>query len=305
MTHQRSSRAASALLAAALAVLLALPAQPLAAQTPAPTAAPAEADASATASTPTATPEAVATEAPDNDPAAAAAAAAASDAPAFKLGQHPYVFEFASGRRVIKLNYLLYLPESYGKDPYATYPLIVFMHGSRELGKNINKLRNAVLPARLENEPDFPAIVLSPQSPVFAWDSSVGAVTALLDELQTRLSIDPDRLYLTGLSMGAYGAWALAMKNQDRFAAIVSVVGGYYYNARQLCALKDTPVWVFAGKKDRNVNPKESMAIVTALKGCGAEPKFTLYEDANHDQGWQRAYEEPDFFAWLLEQRRP
>lgn len=286
-------------------MLLALPSLPLAAQTPAPTATPAPADAGASNGVSNATPEATATETPANDPAAAAAAADASDAPAYKLGQHPYAFDFANGRRVTKLNYLLYLPESYGKDPYATYPLIVFMHGSRELGKNIDKVKNAVLPARLESEPDFPAIVLSPQSPVFSWDSSVGAITALLDELQTRLSIDPDRVYLTGLSMGAYGAWALAMKNQDRFAAIISVVGGYYYNAKQLCVLKDVPVWVFAGKRDRNVNPKESVAIVNALKGCGAEPKFTLYEDANHDQGWQRAYEEPEFFTWLLEQRRP
>lgn len=218
-------------------------------------------------------------------------------------GQNAYSFTFTAGRRVQKLKYLLYLPESYGEDPYAVYPLVVFLHGSRELGSDITKLNNAVLPARLYGEKDFPAIVVSPQSPVFAWDSSVPAVTALLDELQASLSIDPDRIYLTGLSMGAYGAWALAMKNQDRFAAIVSVVGGYYYSAKQLCALKDVPVWVFAGAKDRNVNPKESVAIVDALRACGADPRFTLYDDANHDQGWQRAFDEPELFPWLLRQR--
>jgi predicted peptidase len=221
-------------------------------------------------------------------------------------GQHPYTFNYTAGRRVQKLKYLLYLPESYGKDPYATYPLIVFLHGSRELGADIAKVRNAILPARLDGEADFPAIVVSPQSPVFAWDSSVPAVTALIDELQASLTIDPERIYLTGLSMGAYGAWALAMapQNQDRFAAIVSVVGGYYYSAKKLCALKDVPVWVFAGAKDRNVNPKESIAIVDALRGCGADPKFTLYEDADHDRGWTRAFEDPALYEWLLEQRR-
>lgn len=223
----------------------------------------------------------------------------------YAIGQRAYTFTYTAGRRVQKLKYLLYLPESYGKDPYAVYPLIVFLHGSRELGPDIAKVRNAILPARLDQESDFPAIVVSPQSPVFAWDSSVPAITALLDELQASLSIDPDRVYLTGLSMGAYGAWALAMapRNQQRFAAIVSVVGGYYYDAKKLCALKDVPVWVFAGAKDRNVNPKESVAIVQALRSCGADPKFTLYDDANHDQSWTRAFEDPQLFEWLLEQR--
>jgi predicted peptidase len=230
--------------------------------------------------------------------------AEAAATPGFKTGQHGYQFEFKNGRRVTKLNYLLYVPESYGQDPYAKYPLIVFLHGSREIGRDVNRVRKAALPARLENEKDFPAIVLSPQSPAFGWDGSTRAVAALIDELQAQLSIDPARIYLSGLSMGAYGAWVLALQNQDRFAAIVSVVGGYLYSARRLCVLKDTPIWVFAGQKDRNVNPKESVAIVNALKGCGGEPKFTLYEDANHDQGWQRAFDDPALMQWLLEQRR-
>ncbi len=223
----------------------------------------------------------------------------------YRIGQHAYRFSGAIGKRAVSVNYLLYLPESYGKDPYAKYPVIVFMHGSREVGKDVNRVRNAVMPLELETNTDFPAIVISPQSPVFGWDSSVPALTELLDDVESRLSIDADRVYLTGLSMGAYGAWVLALKNQTRFAAIVSVVGGYFYSARALCPLADVPVWVFAGKKDRNVNPKESIAVVNALKACGGEPKFTFYEDANHDQSWQRAYAEPDLLKWLLEQRRP
>jgi predicted peptidase len=222
-----------------------------------------------------------------------------------KPGQHAYTYEAQIGRRKVRLNYLLYVPESYGKDPFAKYPLIVFMHGSREIGRDVNKVRKAALPERLESDPDFPAIVLSPQASQFGWDSSVPALTALIDEVESTLAIDPDRQYLTGLSMGAYGAWVLALANPERFAAIVSVVGGYFYSSKRLCPLANTPVWVFAGKKDRNVNPKESVAVVNALKACGGEPKFTLYEDANHDQGWQRAYAEPDLFDWLLEQRKP
>jgi predicted peptidase len=222
----------------------------------------------------------------------------------YKIGQHAYTFSATLNKRAVSLNYLLYLPESYGKDPFAKYPLIVFMHGSREIGKDPNIVRRAVLPKQLEADPDFPAIVVSPQSQSFGWDNSVPAVTALLDDVESHLSIDTDREYLTGLSMGAYGAWVLALKNQERFAAIVSVVGGYFSSAKALCPLAEIPTWVFAGKKDRNVNPKESVAVVNALQACGGEPKFTLYDDANHDQGWQRAYNEPELFQWLLEQRK-
>ncbi len=222
-----------------------------------------------------------------------------------KPGQHAYTFEAQIGRRKARINYLLYVPKSYGQDPFAKYPLIVFMHGSREIGRDINKVRNAVLPARLETEDDFPAIVVSPQSQTFGWDASVPAVSELISEIESTLSIDQDRVYLTGLSMGAYGAWVLALQDKDRFAAIVSVVGGYFYSPKRLCPLADVPTWVFAGQKDRNVNPKESIAVVNALKGCGGDPKFTLYADANHDQSWQRAYADPELMKWLLDQRRP
>ncbi len=277
------------------------PAKPPATSEPSPTPA-LEATAVITA---TPTPAVTATPAATASVTSTAQAAPAMDlGNGYATGQHAHVFETQVGKRSVRLNYLLYVPSSYGQDPYAKYPLVIFLHGSRELGKDINKVKKSVLPARLESEADFPAIVLSPQSPVQSWDGSVPAITALLDELEADFSIDPDRVYVSGLSMGAYGAWALAMKNQDRFAAIISVVGGYFYSARQLCVLKDIPIWVFAGKKDRNVNPKESVAIVNALEKCGGKPRFTFYEDANHDQGWQRAYADPEFFAWLLEQRR-
>ena len=220
-------------------------------------------------------------------------------------GQHAHIFKTTIARKSAQLNYLLYLPESYGKDPFATYPLILFLHGSQESGRSINRVRGAVLPKRLEGEKDFPAIVVSPQASGFGWFGSTAAISALLDDLQSQLAIDPDRIYLTGMSMGAYGAWYLALKDQDRFAAIVSVVGGHLYPAKQLCPLKDIPVWVFTSKKDRNVDPKESFAVVNALTACGGVPKFTVYDNYTHAQAWQHAYDEPGLFPWLLEQRKP
>lgn len=224
-----------------------------------------------------------------------------------RIGQHAYTFEaqLADGR-VTQLNYLLFLPASYGQDPQAQWPLLVFLHGSREVGRDINRVRRAILPQIVEENPDFPFIVVSPQSPTMqrGWYPSLDAIEALLDELQAALAIDPDRIYLTGLSMGGYGAWALAMDDPDRFAAIAPVVGGYFFSARQLCALKDKPIWVFGARLDRNVPLRESERVVNALKSCGGDPRFTVFENADHDLGWELAYRTTELFEWLLQQRR-
>ncbi|BCX02958.1 MAG: hydrolase [Candidatus Roseilinea sp.] len=224
-----------------------------------------------------------------------------------QTGQHAYTFEgqLVNGR-TIQLNYLLFLPASYGQDPQVKWPLLVFLHGSREVGRDINRVRRAILPQIVEENPDFPFIVISPQSPTMqqGWYPSLDAIEALLDELQVELAIDPDRIYLTGLSMGGYGAWALAMDDPDRFAAIAPVVGGYFYNARQLCALKDKPIWVFGARLDRNVPLRESERVVNALQACGGKPRFTVFENADHDLGWELAYRTTELFEWLLQQRR-
>ncbi len=225
------------------------------------------------------------------------------DAPA--IGQHAYTFSFRQPNgRVFRMNYLLFLPRDYDPASGNRWPLLVFLHGSREVGYDVQRLRRAVLPQMVEANPDFPFIVLSPQSPSAAqgWYPALGAIRALLDDLQARLAIDPDRIYLTGLSMGGYGAWALAMSDPQRFAAIVPVVGGYFYNARQLCALRDKPIWVFGARRDRNVPLRASEVVVRALESCGGAPRFTIFEDADHDRGWQLAYAMPELYEWLLAQ---
>ena len=76
---------------------------------------------------------------PKPSPTSAPTVEAAPEGADFAIGQHAYTFTYRNGKRVQKLKYLLYLPESYGKDPYATFPLVVFLHGSRELGPDIAK----------------------------------------------------------------------------------------------------------------------------------------------------------------------
>jgi predicted peptidase len=89
--------------------------------------------------------------------------------------------------------------------------------------------------------------------------------------------VDPSRLYLTGNSMGGYGAWQLAMSLNDAFAAVIPVCGGgMYWNAGRL---KNTPVWAFHGAKDRVVFCEESQKMVNAVNKRGGCAKLTIYPE--------------------------
>jgi predicted peptidase len=199
----------------------------------------------------------------------------------------------------VKLNYLLYLPEGYGKDDKA-WPLILFLHGSGESGNDLQKVKKHGPPKLIESGRDYPFIVVSPQSSRGGWNEE--ALNGLLDELVANYKVDKDRIYLTGLSMGGFGTWALAAAHPDRFAAIVPICGGG--NPAAAAKLKDLPVWVFHGAKDTTVRPGLSEAMVKALKEAGAkEVQYTLYPEAGHDS-WSETYNNPELYQWLLKHKR-
>lgn len=198
-----------------------------------------------------------------------------------------------------KLNYLLFLPESYGKDD-KQWPLIMFLHGSGESGSDLSLVKKHGPPKIVETKRDFPFIVVSPQSARRGWNADV--LAALLDEIILNYQVDRDRIYLTGLSMGGYGTWSLAAAYPERFAAIVPICGGG--STEDAPRLKDLPIWVFHGAKDEAVPLKRSEEMVEAIEAAGGKVKFTVYPEAGHDS-WTAAYDDPELYAWLLQQKRP
>ena len=212
--------------------------------------------------------------------------------------------EFAKDK--IKVGYLLFLPEDYGKSD-KTFPMILFLHGAGESGKDLDKVKKHGPPKIVESKKDFPFVVVSPQSPGGGWN--VEALNALLDDLLARYRVDADRVYLTGLSMGGGGTWNLAVAHPERFAAIVPICGASkQFNDDKLKEfagkIKDLPTWVFHGAKDKAVPLARSEAIVKAIKEAGGEPKFTIYPEAGHDS-WTESYNNPELYKWLLAQKRP
>lgn len=229
------------------------------------------------------------------------------------------------------LGYHEYLPAEHGAG--ARLPLLVCFHGSGERGNG----SRAELPRVLRHGPakliaagrDLPAIVISPQTAA-TWASSV--TVPFVDHLLARYDVDPDRIYVTGLSLGGNGAWDYARARRDVVAAIVPVCGfsrGVGYGV-----LQGLPIWTFHDEGDTIVPIVHTAEILEEITGvrpgatgrggqtgafeggawrwragqsapvAGEGPSFTVYTGEGHD-AWTPAYDNPALWDWLFAQRRP
>ena len=195
-------------------------------------------------------------------------------------------------------NYLLFLPLSY--EAQEQWPMILFLHGAGERGSDLEYVKRHGIARIVEEQEDFPFIVASPQCPRGQY-WSVPQLSALLDEVIGAYRVDPNRVYLTGLSMGGYGTWRLAAAQPHRFAALAPICGGG--NPDEACNLKHLPVWAFHGARDNVVPLRESEEMVEALQACGGNVLFTVYPAADHDS-WTQTYSNPTLYDWFLQHRR-
>lgn len=191
------------------------------------------------------------------------------------------------------INYWFYLPEDYYESEET--PLIIFLHGAGERGDNLELVKKHGPPKILENK-SLPFIVVSPQCPKKEW-WNVELLNDLVGKIIDGYNVNIQKVYLTGLSMGGYGTWALSIAYPEKFAAIAPVCGGG--DTTLVHKIKDIPAWVFHGAKDNVVPPERSIKMIEFLKKAGGEVKFTLYPDANHDS-WTETYDNPELYEWFL-----
>jgi predicted peptidase len=173
--------------------------------------------------------------------------------------------------------------------------------------------------------PDFPAVVVLPQCRRGAWWGDPRMETVVFRALEASMREfhgDSDRVYLTGLSMGGYGAWAFGYEHPEMFAAIVPVCGGVYSRgsfavpdwhplaiapddpyAETAKKLRDVPVWAFHGDADPRVPVSESRKLTRALEAAGGDVRYTEYPGVGHDS-WNRAYWEDELLPWLFSHKR-
>jgi predicted peptidase len=200
--------------------------------------------------------------------------------------------------KTVSCKYLLFLPKDYSER--ERWPLVLFLHGAGERGDDLELVKKHGIPKLAEKREDFRFIALSPQCPLDVWwDTDV--LIALLDEIIAQHSVDEDRVYVTGLSMGGFGAWKLATEHPDRFAAIAPICGGG--TPRLADRMRHIPAWVFHGAKDPVVPLKKSEEMVEALKACGGDVRFTVYPEAEHDS-WTETYDNSELYRWLLSHKR-
>ncbi len=127
----------------------------------------------------------------------------------------------------MEARYQVYVPAGY--TPSSRWPVILFLHGAGERGSDgVLQTDVGLGPVIRQHPARFPSMVVFPQvDEEETWHGRAGRVAlAALTSATADLNGDPERTYLIGLSMGAFGAWEIAFDHPDLFAAIVSVSGG-------------------------------------------------------------------------------
>lgn len=215
--------------------------------------------------------------------------------------------------------YRLFIPRDY--NPSESYPLVLFLHGAGERGDD-NRRQISIPSTRVWAEEAtqavYPNFMVAPQVPqgqqwvdvpfeIGSHDQpkqpteSMRLTLELLTALQKEFSIDPRRLYVTGLSMGGYGTWDMITRHPDLFAAAIPIAGGGDPSRAALIA--DLPLWAFHGENDTVVPVSGSRDMIDAMREAGGDPLYTEYLGAGHNV-WDRAYREPELVPWLFSQAR-
>ena len=230
------------------------------------------------------------------------------------------------------LQYRFFVPEQY--DSTKKYPLVLALHGSGERGddniSHIRAYRNATSWADPINQVKYPCFVVAPQVPFEQdWSDYILLMGDVLDSLSTEFSLDTNRFYVTGLSMGGFGTFGMLQTYPDRFAAGIPMSGGWFvYDAPTIAHI---PIWNFHGTRDETVPVTWSRDMMYALADEGvdvvhthcrlanckgladslidmhvrshAQVLYTEFVDGTHDI-WDRSYDYPFLFPWVFSQYR-
>lgn len=223
------------------------------------------------------------------------------------------------------LPYRILYPEGYDKS--KKYPLILLLHGGGERGNDNEKqlAHGAKLFLNKNMRIKYPAIVVAPQCPADKyWATStidrntipfkidfdyakepnwnLRAANELIKKIAREESVDVNRIYITGLSMGGMGTFESVYRYPDLYAAALPICGGgdlKLYDSR----VNKTPYWIFHGDADAVVNVELSRTMYAKLKTLKANVKYTEYPNINHNS-WENAFSDPEFLNWMMKQRK-
>ena len=220
------------------------------------------------------------------------------------------------------LPYRLYVPR--GVDPTRKVPLVLFLHGAGGRGTdNLHQLTDQAAPlvfVQPANQARWPVVMVAPQCPVdqqwvaLPWAAPSGkgqrpplptwplaAAVALVDRLVAEFpAVDAANLYVTGMSMGGFGAFDAAARYPGKWRAVVPICGGY--DEDQVAALVGVPLWAFHAEDDPAVPVARTRDVIAALRARGGHPRYTEYPaSAGHGHfSWNPAYGNPELLPWMF-----
>lgn len=193
--------------------------------------------------------------------------------------------------------YWIYLPGNYSSDSAELWPVILFLHGRSLSGTNLNLVKKYGLIAEVLKGRDFPAIIVAPQvKRGLSWNPD--DVIRLLEVIKSNYHVDSNRVSITGMSMGGYGALYTAGKYPELFCATAAFCGGGL--VKDGCRLASMPVWIAHGRKDQAVPYTESLKVVVAIRNCNSENLlFTDFENLNHSD-LEKMFRTKELYLFLL-----
>jgi hypothetical protein len=199
--------------------------------------------------------------------------------------------------------YRYYVP---GNDTTTLFPLVLFLHGSGEVGSNnTSQLNNRANGAfALIEDPSHPAIMIAPQLNSGFWGdpSRQILIFLILDQIRATYNVDPNHIYITGLSYGAAGTWNILGAHSDYFAAAVPISGSINNDARALVdEYAHVPMWLFHGDSDTTQHTDNSRWAATEVRKRGYNIIHTEYTSTGHT-GWVQSYESVPLRNWLFAQ---
>jgi predicted peptidase len=234
--------------------------------------------------------------------------------------QIPAVHTISSGENnLISLNpnYLVSPPYLKTTQPV---PLLIYLHGSGGGFAPLERIggQARALLSGIDKFGKGPCYVGVPQcfqktksGTKSTWEPA--DLNILLDDLLKKFPIDPNRVYLTGNSMGGYGCWAWGGHSSERFAAIAPLVGGIGPGGPKDVTpdlekwaenLAQVPVYAFAGGQDRVVPADRSEQMIAKIrKAGGKQAKIKIYPEGGHNVR-QQVYNSKEFYDWMFSHSR-
>ena len=206
----------------------------------------------------------------------------------------------------VKMDYWLYSPKNANSN--EKLPLIIYLHGYWGEDTNVDMVvENEGLPKFLYNNTiEVPAYVLCPCCEEGGWPIYMTSLKELVDDLVAKGLVDPDRVSITGHSMGGFGTWIAGAFYPDLFSCIVPISGYMEADYIEQTKLNEIPVWAVVGDKDTTVDPQFSIDSVNKLKELGGNAKVTKLKGAEHNDTAVLVYKDKDLdiLNWMISQNK-